>query len=221
MFSVAVVIPVKDLHNAKQRLSSLLSPHERRGLFEAMVEDVLDAVVAAERVAEVILVTRDRQAKALAARWGACVFEEPENRGHTPAVKFAAAELIARGVPAMLTLPGDVPLTQAAEIDELIELHRPAPSITISPARDKMGSNAVLCTPPDALPFRFGENSFFPHLDSARKVGIEPQVVSKPGIALDVDTPADLALFASKVSETRAYRFLLQSGILKRCFSAD
>ena len=219
--SVAAVIPVKNLHNAKQRLSSVLSQQERRDFFEAMVEDVLDAVVAARRVSEVFLVTRDPQAKILAARWGASVFEEPCNRGHTEAVEFAAEALTNRGDSAMLTLPGDIPLVRPDEIDELIAAHRPGPAITISPARDEKGSNAVLCTPPGALPFRFGENSFFPHLEKARAVGIDPQVVPKSGIALDVDTPEDLALFASKVSETRAYRFLQSVEIRKRCFSAE
>ena len=68
-------------------------------------------------------------------------------------------------------------------------------AFTIVPARDRMGSNAVLCSPADAVPLRFGDDSFFPHLDAARARGIEPEVVRLPRIALDIDTPEDLALF--------------------------
>ena len=72
---------------------------------------------------------------------------------------------------------------------------RAAGAFTIVPARDELGSNAVLCSPADAVPLRFGDNSFFPHLDAAKAHGIEPEVVHLPRIALDIDTPEDLALF--------------------------
>ena len=76
------------------------------------------------------------------------------------------------------------------------------------PARDELGSNAVLCSPADAVPLRFGDNSFFPHLDAAKTHGIEPEVVHLPRIGLDIDTPDDLALFLQTPSQTRAYALL-------------
>jgi hypothetical protein len=45
------------------------------------------------------------------------------------------------------------------------------------------------------LPLRFGDNSYFPHLEAARLQGIEPTVIRQPGIAVDIDHPVDLALF--------------------------
>ena len=89
-------------------------------------------------------------------------------------------------------------------------------SVTITPSRDFQGSNAVLCSPPDALEFRFGDDSFYPHLETARRSGIEPTVVERPRIALDVDTPVDLATFAATPSDTRAWRFLDRAGIVAR-----
>ena len=44
MTGVWAVVPVKELEGAKQRLSSCLSPEERRSLATVMLEDVLDAV---------------------------------------------------------------------------------------------------------------------------------------------------------------------------------
>ena len=72
---------------------------------------------------------------------------------------------------------------------------RQAPSFTIVPAHDELGSNAVLCAPPAAVPLRFGDDSYFPHLAAARRCGIEPTIVRLPGIALDIDHPADLRMF--------------------------
>jgi 2-phospho-L-lactate/phosphoenolpyruvate guanylyltransferase len=60
------------------------------------------------------------------------------------------------------------------------------------------------------VPLRFGDNSFFPHLDAAKAQGIQPEVVHLPRIALDIDTPEDLALFVCTPSQTRAYALLRQ-----------
>ena len=111
----------------------------------------------------------------------------------------------------MLTLPGDIPLVTAAEIEHLIAAHPPAPSFTIAPSHDEMGSNAILLSPPDAVPLRFGDDSFRPHLAAARTAGIEPTVVPLPGIALDIDNPVDLAHFWRIGSRTRAGLWLAQN----------
>src|SRR5262249_9532597 len=85
--------------------------------------------------------------------------------------------------------------TRASEIDAVLSAHLAAPSFTISPAHDDLGSNAVVCSPPEAVPLRFGDNSYFPHIDVARRHGIEPTVIRQRGIAMDIDHPLDLALF--------------------------
>jgi 2-phospho-L-lactate guanylyltransferase (CobY/MobA/RfbA family) len=59
-------------------------------------------------------------------------------------------------------------------------------------------------------------DSFLPHLRRARALGIEPQIVQRPGLALDVDTPDDLAAFLAAPSPTRAYAYLAESGIGRR-----
>ncbi len=53
----------------------------------------------------------------------------------------------------------------------------------------------MLCAPPFAVPLRFGDDSYFPHLMAARKQGIEPTIVRLPGIGLDIDHPGDLRAF--------------------------
>jgi 2-phospho-L-lactate guanylyltransferase len=117
----------------------------------------------------------------------------------------------------MLTLPGDIPLVTAGEIGRLIAAHRPAPSFTIAPSHDEHGSNAILVSPPDAVPLRFGEDSFFPHLAAAEACAIQPTIVRLPGIAFDIDNPRDLAHFAQLGSRTRAGRLLAENaGALSR-----
>jgi 2-phospho-L-lactate guanylyltransferase len=59
------------------------------------------------------------------------------------------------------------------------------------------------------VPLRFGEDSFFPHLAAAKETGIEPVVLRLPRVALDIDTPGDLAtLIAAGPSNTRTFELL-------------
>lgn len=205
---VHAVVPVKNLGNAKQRLAGVLDQPTRTTLFRAMLEDVLEAIAGATSLAGILLVTRDEEAIALAKRYGAECLIEPENRGHTAAVELAAEVLAGRGAGALLQVPGDIPCVTAGEIEAVIEAHGPAPAVTIAPSRDHRGSNAVLCSPPDVFPFRFGDDSFHPHLAAARAVGIEPTVIERAGIGLDIDTPDDMEAFLASPSDTRAYRLL-------------
>ena len=66
-----------------------------------------------------------------------------------------------------------------------------------------------MCSPADAVPLRFGEDSFFPHLAAAKENGIEPVVLRLPRVALDIDTPGDLTAFiATGPSNTRTFELL-------------
>ena len=205
---IHAVVPVKDLGNAKQRLAGVLDQPARTALFRTMLEDVLDALSGARSLAGIVLVTRDEEAIALAGRYRAECLVEPENRGHTAAVEFAARALGERGAGALLQVPGDIPRVTPEEVEALIAAHAAAPSVTIAPSRNYRGSNAVVCSPPDVFPFRFGDDSFHPHLAAARAIGIEPTVVERPGIGLDIDTPDDLEAFLDSPSSTRTYRLL-------------
>ena len=213
---IHALLPVKDPEKAKQRLSPLLDPNARRELFVAMLEDVLEALAGAASIAEILLVTRHPDARALAERYGASTLGETLNLGQTSAVTLGARTSSARGAAGMIAVPADIPLVRSEDIDAVLSAHSTAPSITIAPARDDLGSNAVACSPPEVLPFRFGENSFRPHLARARALGIEPRVVRRPRLALDIDTPDDLRAFAAEPSPTRTYRYLEESGILAR-----
>lgn len=205
---VWAVIPVKEMSGAKQRLASVLSAPLRQALALAMLEDGLEAVAGVRDLGGAILVTVDPQAKLLARRYGMTTLADGAHDGHTGAVNAGARHLLAQGCETMLTLPGDLPLVTAAEIERLIAAHGPAPSFTIAPAHDDLGSNAIIMSPPQSVPLRFGEDSFFPHLTAARAHGIKPCVVRLPGIAFDIDNPQDLHHFARLRANTRAGRLI-------------
>ena len=208
MSDIWAIIPVKEFDGAKHRLSGLLSAHERLVLAATMLADVLDAVAGCRHLAGVMIVTIDPNATVLGQNIGARILTEGARDGHTGSVNAGRRLLAREGRGGMITLPGDIPATRAAEIDAVISAHLPAPSFTISPAHDDQGSNAVVCSPPEQVALRFGDNSYFPHLDAVRRHGIEPTVIRQSGIATDIDHPADLALFLrlpqSQGTRTRA-----------------
>jgi 2-phospho-L-lactate guanylyltransferase len=211
------IVPIKELEGAKQRLAPLLTPAQRRALIEIMMGEVLEAVAGARSLAGILVVTLDPKATALAARFGARVVTDGAREGHTGSVTAGLRMLAREGRGGMITLPADIPAATSQEIDLVVAAHLPAPSFTISPAHDDLGSNAVICSPPDAVPLRFGDNSYFPHLDAARAQGIEPTVLRQPGIAMDIDHPVDLASFLRmpQSAGTRTRAFLEEAGIPK------
>jgi 2-phospho-L-lactate guanylyltransferase len=205
--SLLLAVPVKDLVNAKQRLIPALSPPQRRELARAMLEDVLEAAVAA-LPGSVVVVTTDPEVQAVTRAAGALCLTESANRGHTAAVAFAQREAVARGMARFLTLPGDVPCVTAEEITLLCAALEETPGVVFVPSRSGHGTNAALLAPPDAIPLTFGEPSFDNHLKTARTAGLAPRVLGLPGIGLDVDAPDDLPVLLERGQATRSARVL-------------
>jgi 2-phospho-L-lactate/phosphoenolpyruvate guanylyltransferase len=210
------ILPVKTFRLAKQRLAGVLAANEREELARAMAEDVLGALAASPDLAAILLVTGDPEARRLAACYGARVLLDEEERGHTVASSLGARTLAREGVAAMLQVPADIPLASPEDIGALLAVHGEPPAITLAPSRDARGTNAVACSPPDVMPLRFGADSFVGHVRRARAHGIEPQIVRRPGLALDLDAPDDLAAFLATASPTRTLAYLTESGIGRR-----
>lgn len=218
--NVWAVLPVKDLAAVKTRLAPYLSPEERTHLFRCMVEDVIAAVTSTRSLAGLLVVTRDPDVVTLAATHGAQVLVEPSNDGHSVAASRGARWLTESGHHTLMQIPGDIPTVTVAELTRVVERHRGfsegRDALTIVPSRDYDGSNCVVCTPPDLMPFLFGKDSFRRHIASAEGRGIAVQTLEEPGIALDIDEPGDLAVLAAMAGSTNVQRFLKSSGIGER-----
>jgi 2-phospho-L-lactate/phosphoenolpyruvate guanylyltransferase len=209
------LVPVKDLTQAKARLSPLLSPVERYALAIAMLDDVLAAVRQASTLERIALVTTDAYALSLAAQWGFEVVDEGLGRGETGAVELAVKVCRERGASSLAVIPSDIPLLTAADVDVVLQ-HGRQYDIVIVPSWDSRGTNAVLLRPPDVLQLRFGSWSFFPHVKQAKRKGLSYKVVRLPRVALDVDTPEDLARLVPQAMGTRSYAVLEEMGLLRR-----
>jgi 2-phospho-L-lactate guanylyltransferase len=205
---VWAVVPVKQLARAKQRLSGLLGPEQRRLLCDAMLDDVLAALAAARGLAGILVVSSDPAARMLAMRHGARLLDDT-GQGLNAAIAHAAGALAAEGAAAMLVIHGDAPLATADEIEALIAAHAAGHAVALAADRRGDGTNALLCAPPDTMSFHYGPGSFAAHREAARAAGHEPAVLDLPGLALDIDTADDLALFAERANAGAAYRLLV------------
>jgi 2-phospho-L-lactate/phosphoenolpyruvate guanylyltransferase len=193
---VGCVIPVKPLGGALGRLGGVLGPGERRTLQSAMLADVLAACAGARRVGEALVVTADPDATRQAALAGAGVVADHEPpRGMNPAVALGLEALAARGARAALVLVGDLPLAAAADLDALVGAAPRGRGVALAPSRDGTGTNALLLRPPTVLRTALGPDSLARHLAGAAHAGLRMALVERPGLALDIDTPEDLAAF--------------------------
>ncbi len=213
----ALLLPIKDQRNAKERLAGLLSAGERQSLARAMMEDVLTAVRGARRAEQIYVVTSYAPAIRIAESAGWQVLEEKQQISESASVDYASRCCAERGVSALLRLPLDLPLVQSADIDELLVLDFSAPAAVMVPSRDGTGTNALLRTPPTLFPSQFGSGSFARHRALAESAGARLLLRRNPRLELDVDDPTDLrALLQHDLSGTATGRWLASSDVAAR-----
>jgi 2-phospho-L-lactate guanylyltransferase len=189
------ILPVKSFSRAKQRLRPGLERPTRRRLAEAMLRDVLDAL-ARTHLDEVIVVSADQTVRQLGLDAGARVLEDQE-QGHNAAASCGIRAALELGADRALLVPGDCPALDPGELDMLLARTLAPPSVLIVPDRHGTGTNALLLSPPDALQPSFGPGSAQRHAAEAAASDVNYEVVEVPSLALDIDTPEDLAALAN------------------------
>ena len=196
------VLPIKSLDAAKQRLRDELDPTPRRALVEAMFSDVLVALRRAQRVDQVLVISSDHNAQRIASGYGATVAADDDS-GHNAAALRGITRAVDLGFDRVLLIPGDCPLMNPAEIDELIARRVSSPSILIVPDRHDSGTNALLITPPGAMEPSFGPGSHERHTLNAQNAGVSAETVRVPSLGLDIDTPEDLSAAQQTLDSSR------------------
>jgi 2-phospho-L-lactate guanylyltransferase len=202
-----ILIPVKNLSAAKQRLAGVLDQPARTELAQAMLHDVVATVAAWPRRPACALVTSDSFALDLARQYHFEIIPDPANPGETGAIEMATCFCLLRGIDSTLVIPADIPLIQASELDQILA-HAPDEGSVLVPAADGRGTNAAFRRPANLFPLRFGNDSFKPHLAAAQATGRPCVVLQLPGIALDVDDPGDLQQLVAHPGETRTQTLL-------------
>lgn len=214
-----ILVPVKNLRNAKQRLAPVLDQASRTQLAQAMVTDVLETLDSWSDRPEVAVVTTDAYVRDLAAQLGFRIIAD-HDRSETDAIDMATEICVSEGMSSALVIPGDIPLIEISELQAILG-SGPKKGTVLTPAADGRGTNAAYRSPANLFPLRFGNDSFKPHLNAARATGLPCVVLSLPGIALDIDNPADLQQLAAAPGERRSQALARQWDIRDYLLAAN
>lgn len=210
----ALLLPVKDLRDAKKRLADVLTPEERFGLAQVMLADTIRAIQGVRNARKVFVVTNYQPARALAEENGWQILREDRQISESHAVDFASRVCEERGFTGLLRVPLDVPLVQSGDIDELLTTECGAPGLVIVPSRDGKGTNAILRNPPTLFPSHFGKGSFAKHVSEATRAEAKVLVRRNSRLEMDVDDESDLrALLEHDLTGTETGRWLRETGL--------
>jgi 2-phospho-L-lactate guanylyltransferase len=186
-----IVVLIKDFSTAKSRLAPAMQPAQRRALAEMTAARALDAALA---VAPTLAVCGSPEAADLARAKGAELLEESDPGGQNPAARLGLDEVLRRGARAALILSSDLPLVDEAGVRRLLA-HADADGgiVIAAPAAGRQGTNALFLRPPGDFGLHFGEASLPRFAQEAHRRGRRFVLHDDPGLALDLDEPADLA----------------------------
>jgi len=188
--SVRIIVPHRGPAAAKTRLSPVLDDGEREALAKRLLERVL--VVAHEACRDVVVITPSAalgpQVEAASAR-----LVVQRGMGLNAGLEQARLEAIVDEVTTLVVLHGDLPNLGTDDVAALLAAIPVAKGVAIAPDRAGTGTNGLALRPPDAIGFRFGVDSLAAHTSEAKAASVPLVEVHRPGLAFDLDTPADLA----------------------------
>ena len=202
MIPVAAIIPVGTFAGAKSRLGETLDAEERQDLVERLLARTVAAALAVDGIADVVVVSPDRDVLRRAGELGARTLRQ-RSRGLNPGLAEARDDVSAGGAAAILVLPIDLPFITDRAIEALLEPvasnDRPR-QVVLVPDRHGQGTNALVLRPPDVIDFAFGPRSLAAHRAAAEAAGV---VVTELGgdLAIDLDTADDYVHVESLAGE--------------------
>jgi 2-phospho-L-lactate guanylyltransferase len=188
------IVPVKPLRRGKSRLAGTLTEDERTELNRSLFEHTLETLAASEEVDEVLVISRDTNALAMARSHGARTVQEDGQSQLNTALKRATIIAKVYATHGVLVLPADLPLISSNDIHELIKRAVEPPVVVIAPDRRGRGTNALLISPPGLIEYDFGENSFQSHCEQVKRADARLEIVDLPSLGLDLDIPEDFEL---------------------------
>ena len=193
------IVPVKPLRHGKSRLSGTLSEDERAQLNESLLEHTLTTLAGLNELEQVLVVSRDPHALAIARKHGARTVREDGSPHLNTALTRATVVAKLHATRGVLILPADLLLLTRADILALIERATNPPVVVIAPDRHEKGTNALLMSPAGLIEYDFGEGSYQRHCKRAKIAGARLEIVKLPSLGLDVDLPEDLELIEKMI----------------------
>jgi len=192
--TIWAIVPVKPLRRGKSRLAGALSEDERTQLNQSLLQHTLETLTDLKELEQVLVVSRDPNALALARNYGARTVQEEGQPQLNTALKRATVVAQVYATRGVLVLPADLPLISREDVLTLINRAGEPPVVVIAPDRHEKGTNALLISPAGLIDYDFGGNSFQRHCELVKKTGARLEIVNLPSLGLDLDVPEDLEL---------------------------
>lgn len=188
------IVPVKPLRRGKSRLAQVISAEERADLNQYLLEHTIQVLSTIEEIENILVISRDTEALALARNLGARTVQEYGSPGLNTALSRAVEIAKTYETCGILVVPADLPKIDAEDIKKILTHRKDPPVVVISPDRKKEGTNALLVCPPDLIDFKYGKGSFKKHQQEAVKANARLEIYDLPSLELDLDEPEDLTL---------------------------
>lgn len=195
------VVPVKPLRRGKSRLSGVLSEDERTALNKRLLIHTVDTLTKLPELEQVLVVSRDSEALAIARLHGARTVLEDSASHLNIALERATAVATSYAARGVLILPADLPNITPDDVRTLISTAKHGASVVIAPDHHGTGTNALLVRPPGLISYSFGENSFKRHMAQIEDKQIKVEVIEMPCLAQDVDYPEDLTFLNGQIAD--------------------
>ena len=188
----ASLVPVGPLAAGKSRLDGRLPRESIEALTLAMLGDVVEALQETPEVGRVAVVTPDPRVAEAARASGAEALEDPGG-GLNASLDEAGRVLADEGATSLLVVLGDVAGAQPEDLSALFaELALLGERGAVLAAARDGGTAALLRSPPDLIPNRFGPDSARAHREAAAAEGVELRSLELPSLRLDLDRAEDL-----------------------------
>ncbi|MGZ7107834.1 MAG: 2-phospho-L-lactate guanylyltransferase [Methanobacterium sp.] len=202
MKTTFAIIPVSRFIHAKTRLSPKLTIDERENLLKAMLKDVITTLSGS--VERIVVVSSDDDVLYYLENFNVKPLKEIGNTGLNGGLA-QAMEYCSKYCDNVLIVPSDVPLINKDHIKELREKGEEF-DVVIAPSKGG-GTNALLC-PAKGFKTRFGDYSFFKHIEESKMNDLTHFIFESFYLSLDVNTAEDLGEIMLHGSETEARKYL-------------
>lgn len=201
---------MKNLEFSKQRMFPFLTGAKKEQFVTLMFQDVLNEVKKAQNVNDIFIVTSDQTILSISQKYGVNVIDDNKVIGLNNVIQLGYNHLISNGYSNIAIIPGDIPLISYREI-ELIFSDKT--DVTIVPAHDQNGTNALRIKSITQFTFQYGENSFEKHLKETISLRLSYKKRKCDGISFDIDFPHQLHHL--KNFQKQSSIFLQNIGILE------
>jgi 2-phospho-L-lactate/phosphoenolpyruvate guanylyltransferase len=195
MKKIAAVIPMKNLHYAKSRLSTILTLQQREKLVLFLFNITIRTLKKSQFISEIVVVSSDITIERLSFKNG-LKFIKDFDSGVNNAVILADHYCIDNDIDANIIIPQDLPFISVKEIDYICNISEKYPKcVIICPSKRFDGTNILFRKPPTVITTFYDNNSYFNHLKEAQKFNIPIELLNFDNLMFDIDTKEDLFEF--------------------------